>query len=108
MASSKKEFGRVVLPKEFIESYTVEEGDKIAFGIRENCDNNLQGFLYQIFCADDRPYGVARIVGAEATVDEKNRIYIPAVIRKNQTDEFVVVEEDERYFLYFFKFKSEQ
>lgn len=108
MASSKKEFGRVVLPKEFVDSYTVEEGDKIAFGIRKNCDKNLEGFLYQIFCADDRPYGVSRIVGAEATVDEKKRIYIPAVIRKNHTDEFVFVEEDERYFLYFFKLKSEQ
>lgn len=94
--------GHIVLPNEFIERYSIERGDKISYAY-------IDAYTYRLYCTDDRPNGVSKVVGAESTVDEKRRIIVPAVIRKMYPNPncCIFTEEGENFYLKFLNFQSE-
>jgi bifunctional DNA-binding transcriptional regulator/antitoxin component of YhaV-PrlF toxin-antitoxin module len=99
--------GRIVLPKkDLLQVYgIVAEGDKISFSYSPMGDLK---FCYRIWFSDDRPINQLRVAGAQATVDAKMRIIVPAVIRKLYTKECIILEKDNVFYLVFFEYKKKE
>lgn len=88
--------GRTTLPSELVENFTIKPGDCISFALTDE-----EG-VYRVFCSDDIPYGVKRILNVQMKVGRTNTVTIPTQIRILSPSSFCIwYATDDGYYLKF-------